>query len=446
VNLKLVSFKGGVHPPDGKGFTQNKPIEKAAIPQIVTIPFQQHIGVPCEPLVKRGEYVKMGQKIGEPKGFVSAPIHSSVSGTVKSIELVTDATGSKVMAAIIENDGLDTLADNIVSRNPEELSPDELKQIVLEAGIVGMGGATFPTHVKLSPPQDKKIDVVILNGAECEPYLTADHRLMVEQPQQIVRGLKIIMKILGVKEGYIGIEDNKPDAIDSMQKAVANQSGISVKILKTKYPQGAEKQLIAAITGRQVPSGGLPMDVGVIVNNVGTAAAICKAVETGMPLIERVVTVSGGGIKEPKNLLVRIGTSFEDVINQCGGLVGQPARLISGGPMMGLAQYTTAVPVTKGTSGILALTKDEVDDTEYLPCIRCGKCVEACPINLVPLFISGHALKGDYSAAEELHVLDCIECGSCSYACPSKRPLVQSIRVAKREVIKERKRSAAKKI
>lgn len=444
MNFNRLSFKGGTHPPDGKRLTQHKPIEKAEVPQIVTIPLQQHIGAPCEALVKRGDYVKMGQKIGDPKGYVSAPVHSSVSGTVKDIELVPSAMGGKVMAVVIENDGLDTLDEGVVARNPNELSPDELKKIVLESGIVGMGGATFPTHVKLSPSPDKKIDVVILNGAECEPYLTADHRLMLEQPDKIVRGLKIIMKILGVDTGYIGIEDNKLDAIDSMQKAVANESGIYVKALKTKYPQGAEKQLIAAITGRQVPSGGLPMDVGVVVNNVGTAVAICNAVETGMPLIERVVTVSGNAIKEPKNLLVRIGTSFGEVINQCGGLLEQPARLISGGPMMGLAQHTMAVPVTKGTSGILALTKEEVQDTNPLSCIRCGKCVEACPINLLPLFLSGHALKGDYSATEELHVMDCIECGCCSFVCPSKRPILQSIRVAKREVINKRKSSASK--
>lgn len=439
-----LSFKGGIYPPGRKEFTQHKAIEKAQVPQIVTIPLQQHIGAPCEPIVKRGDYVKMGQKIGEPKGYVSAPVHSSVSGRVKSIELVPSATGSKVMAVVIENDGLDALDDTIAPANFEELSPEDLKRIVLDAGIVGMGGAAFPTHVKLSPPEDKKVDFVILNGAECEPYITADHRLMLEEPELITRGLKIIMKILGVDKACIGIEDNKPDAIDSMKRATAGEDGISIQALKTKYPQGAEKQLISAITGRQVPSGGLPADVGVIVSNVATAAAICKAVETGMPLIERVVTVSGKGIKEPKNLLVRIGTSFEDVINQCGGMVRQPARLISGGPMTGIAQYTTAVPVTKGTSGILVLTEEEVKSPKPSPCIRCGKCVQACPINLMPLLISGHALRGDYDATEELYVLDCIECGSCSFVCPSKRPLYQSIQIAKKEVISKRKRSTSK--
>lgn len=444
MNFRRLSFKGGTHPPGRKEFTQHKNIEKAQVPQIVTIPLQQHIGAPCEPIVKRGDYVKMGQRIGEPKGFVSAPVHSSVSGTVKSIEPVPSATGFKVMAVVIENDGLDVLDDSIVPANYDELSPEDLKKIVLDSGLVGLGGATFPTHVKLSPPEDKKIDFIILNGAECEPYLTADHRLMLEEPESIVRGLKIIMKILGVDKACIGIEDNKPDAIDSMRRAAAGETGISVVALKTKYPQGAEKQLISAITGRQVPSGGLPMDVGVIVDNVGTAAALSKAVETGMPLIERVVTVSGKGIKEPKNLLVRIGTSFEDVINQCGGIVGQPDRIISGGPMMGIAQYTTAVPVTKGTSGILVLTEEEVKSPKPNPCIRCGKCVQACPINLMPLFISAHALREDYDATEKLHVLDCIECGSCSFVCPSRRPLRQSIQVAKKEVISKRKRSASK--
>jgi len=440
VDMKLLSFRGGTHPPSKKHFTEGKAVEKAAVPPIVSIPLQQHIGAPCEAIVKPGDRVKMGQKIGQPKGFVSAPVHASVSGIVKSIQPVPSATGGQVLAVVIENDGLDTLYDSITPRDIDSLTPEELKTLILESGIVGMGGATFPTHVKLSPSPEKKIDTVILNGAECEPYLTADHRLMLEQPHEIIYGLKAIMKVLGVTKGFIGIEDNKPDAIQSMRKAAEGEGNIQIKALKTKYPQGAEKQLIEAITKRQVPSGKLPMDVGVVVNNVGTAAAIAKAIKTGIPLIERIVTVAGGAVKEPKNLLVRIGTSFKDVIEQCGGFKEEPAKVISGGPMMGLAQYTLDVPVTKGTSGILLLTHQEAEVPPVQPCIRCGKCIGVCPIHLVPLNISAFALNEDFDNAEKAHALDCIECGSCSYICPAKRPLLQSIRMAKRAIIANRKK------
>jgi len=439
----LFTFSGGVHPPHRKHYTEDIKVEPCRVPDIVVIPMQQHIGAPCEPLVKPGDTVKVGQKIGEPKGFVSAPVHSSVSGVVKSIEMYNSPGGGKVLSVIIQNDGSDTRVEPDIPLNIDLLSPAQLKKIVLEAGIVGMGGAAFPTHVKLSPPADKKIDTVILNGAECEPYLTSDYRLMVESPEQIISGLKIIMKILGVSSGIIGIEDNKPKALQSVKAAAAGEQNIKVVSLRTKYPQGAEKQLIYALTKRMVPSGGLPMDIGVVVNNVGTAAAIHKAVDLGEPLYQRIVTVSGSAVKEPKNLLVRIGTTFRDVIDFCGGLVEEPAKVISGGPMMGIAQHTLDVPVVKGTSGILVLTKKEAELPEPSACIRCGRCVEVCPINLMPLQLSNAALKGILEEAEALHAMDCIECGSCSFICPAKRPLVHSIKMVKKEITARRKRSAS---
>lgn len=439
--MGFLSFRGGVHPPHFKEATARLKVEKAKEPQIVAIPLQQHIGAPCEPIVKVGDKVKVGQKIGEATGFVSAPVHSSVSGEVKQVTRLLTPTG-EATCVVIESDGLNTVHENVVPKGDiESLSGKEILDIIKEAGIVGMGGAAFPTHVKLSPPPEKKIEAVILNGAECEPYLTADHRLMLENPGDIVYGLKAMMKVLNVTKAYIGIEDNKPDAIESMKKAVEKEKGIEVVGLHTKYPQGAEKQLIYACTKKEVPSGGLPMDVGVVVNNVGTAAAIANAIKTGMPLIERIATITGKGVKEPKNLLVKIGTSFKEIIEQCGGYNGNPGKIIMGGPMMGLAQYADEIPVVKGTSGILVLTPEEARLPEPKPCIRCGKCVEICPAFLQPLYISAYALQNMHETAEKYNALDCIECGSCSFICPSKRPLLQSIRVSKREIIAKKRKT-----
>ncbi|MEA4846746.1 MAG: electron transport complex subunit RsxC [Clostridiaceae bacterium] len=443
--MRTLTFKGGTHPPHSKKATESLAIEKANEPKVVVIPMQQHIGAPCEPIVQVGDEVKIGQKIGEAKGFVSVPVHSSVSGKVIAVEPRLYSGGTAVPCIVIESDMLNTISDEVVPKGDlAALSPEDIKNIIKEAGIVGMGGATFPTHVKLSPPPDKNVDTVILNGAECEPYLTSDHRLMLEHPEDVVFGLQAFMKTLGVKKGYIGIETNKPDALEKVFEAAKGIEDIEVVALKTKYPQGAEKQLIHACTNREVPSGGLPADAGVVVNNVGTAAAVAKAIKTGMPLIERIVTVTGAGVNNPKNLLVKIGTSFRDIIEQCGGFKGNVGKVIAGGPMMGITQFSVDIPAIKGTSGILVLSEEEARLPEPSNCIKCGKCVEACPINLMPVNISAYSLAGMYEQAETLNAMDCIECGSCSFVCPAKRPLVDSIRVSKREILARRKKAQSK--
>ena len=438
--MKLLSFKGGIHPPHNKELTEHLPVEKAINPKIVYIPLAQHIGAPCSPVVNVGDIVKVGQAIGEPQGFVSSPVHSSVSGKVIAIKPMTTPGGQMTTCIVIENDFNDEIHESIMPYGEvKDLSSEKLLEIVKNAGIVGMGGATFPTHVKLSPPKEKNIDVVILNGAECEPYLTADHRLMLETAEDVVNGLLGIMKILGVEKGYIGIEDNKPDCIASVSKAAQGINSIEVVGLRTKYPQGAEKQLIYACTNREVPSGGLPMDAGVVVNNVATAAQLAKTIRTGMPLIDRICTVTGGAISNPKNIQIKIGTLYSEIIDQAGGFKTQPSKVISGGPMMGIAQFTLEVPATKGSSGILCFTYEEAKAKEVQNCMRCAKCVNICPANLQPLFISAYSLKNDYKKAMEFRALDCIECGSCSFVCPSARPLLQSIRVAKREILAQKR-------
>ncbi len=432
--MKVFSFKGGIHPPERKDYTAHLALEKAKEPEIVEIPLQQHIGAPCNAVVKVGDLVKVGEKIGEAGGFVSAPVHASVSGTVREIAMKPAANG-EVLTVVIVSDGKNEVHESVNKKGSiENLSGDEIKEIIKEAGIVGMGGATFPTHVKLSPPPDKAIDTVILNGAECEPYLTADHRLMVEHPNEVVGGLKAIMKVLNVTTGYIGIENNKPDAIEIMQKSVENEENIQIVVLQTKYPQGAEKQLIDACTGRIVPSGALPMEVGVVVNNIGTAYQIHQSIETGMPLIERVTTLSGGILQSPKNLWVKIGTPVNELVEQCGGLKEPAGKIIMGGPMMGMAVSTDKLPITKGSSGVLFFNREEGTIPEPENCIRCSACVDICPVYLQPLYISAYTLVDNIDMAEKFYPMDCIECGSCSYICPSKRPLLQSIRIAKGEI------------
>lgn len=438
--MGMAIFKGGVHPEYRKELTASLAINTAPVPQKVIIPLQQHIGAPCEPLVEVGDPVKAGQKIGQSESFVSAPVHASISGQVAAIGPYNHPLGRKVAAVTIESDGRDEWDERISPvENPDDLSPDELRKLIREAGIVGMGGATFPAHVKLSPPDGKIIDTVIINGAECEPYLTADHRLMLEEPDKIVFGLEVIMKVLGAGRGIIGIEDNKPDAVRVMKQAAEGRSDISIVPLKTKYPQGAEKMLIQVTTRRRVPSGGLPLDVGVVNHNTGTAVAVADAVQKGKPLIERVVTVTGEGVRRPANLMVRVGTLVSELLDFCGGLKEETRKLVIGGPMMGLAQPTTDLPVIKGTSGIVALTAEDVELYESGSCIRCARCVEVCPVNLVPTFIAQAAEHELFNRAEKLHAADCIECGCCAYVCPARIPLTQWIRIGKAEVLAKRK-------
>jgi len=428
-------FKGGIHPPDKKELSAGKPITEASAPQRVVIPLSQHLGAPCKAIVAIDQKVKKGEMIGEAGGFVSAPVHASVSGKVIAIGEFPNAMGRIITSVIIENDMKEEWS--ILRDSPDymKLTPDEMKEKIRDAGIVGMGGAAFPTTVKLSPPKEKPIDTVILNGSECEPYLTGDYRMMLEKPVEIIEGLKVLMKVLGVTKGFIGIEDNKPQAVKAIKETAGGQAGIEVFGLPAKYPQGAEKMLIRSITGREVPPKALPMDVKVVVQNIGTSFAVYEAVRYGKPLIERVVTVTGEGINETKNLLVKIGTLVSHLIEECGGLKDEAFKVISGGPMMGFAMSELDVPVTKGTSGIVALTEGEIAHAgDFGPCIRCGRCIDACPMGLMPSMLSIYAEKGFYEGAKEYNLFDCFECGSCAFVCPSKRPIVQLIRLAKSQV------------
>ncbi|MBI4823392.1 MAG: electron transport complex subunit RsxC [Nitrospirae bacterium] len=430
--MSLATFKGGIHPPDKKKLSAESPIQPTKPPQRVVIPLSQHTGAPAKPIVSIGQEVKKGEVIGNPEGFVSATVHSSVSGKVIGIGEFPNAMGRMVNSIVIENDGHETWVELKEEPGYAQLSVDAIREKVRGGGIVGLGGAAFPTSVKLSPPKEKPIDTVILNGAECEPYLTADYRLMLEMPSEIVEGLRILMKALGVNKGFIGIENNKPDAVKKMKEASTPYGNIDVCALEVKYPQGAEKMLIKALTDREVPPRGLPMDVSVLVQNVGTAFSIYEAVRFGKPLIERVVTVTGEGIKEPKNLMVKVGTMVSHLIEECGGFKNGSSKVVAGGPMMGFALYNLDVPVTKGTSGILVMTEKEVIHVDvYKPCIRCGRCVDICPMGLMPSMLSVLSEAGHYEETKDYNLWDCFECGSCAYVCPSNRPIVQFVRLAK---------------
>jgi len=436
-NIKTFPM-GGVHPAENK-FTADKSIEKLPVPKQVAIPISQHIGAPAKPVVEQREKVKVGQVIAKSAGFVSANIHATIAGTVAKFDKVMDSTGYKRDAIIIKagkdeeewDEGIN-LTDDLVK--DIALGREEIIKKIAEAGIVGLGGATFPSHVKLSVPKGRKAEFLILNGVECEPYLTADHRLMLEKGPELIIGAHILMKALEVDKAIIGIENNKPDAIQKMAELVANEEGITVQPLKVQYPQGGEKQLIKAAVNREVPSGGLPIDVGVVVHNVGTAFAVYEAVQKNKPLVERVVTITGKDVKNPSNLLVRIGTPVGNLIEAAGGIPENTGKVISGGPMMGKALNSVDIPVAKGTSGILLIPNEEAKRGKIKVCIRCSKCVDVCPMGLEPYLLMTLTQKELYERMEGDKVMDCIECGSCSFVCPSDRPLLDYIRLGKKTV------------
>lgn len=444
--MKRATFKGGIHLDGHKELTSGLPTIPARIPDRVYIPLSQHIGAPCVPLVVVGDRVKKGQMIGVGKGFVSAPIHASVSGSVVAIEVMEHPGGSFVPCIIIDNDHLEEWAESVQpAADPDALTPEAIRQIILEAGIVGKGGATFPTHVKYAPVEGRKAETIILNGVECEPWLTSDHRLMMERSERIVAGLGYIMRAVGCEHGIIAIEENKMDAVAVMKGAVASAGNkkISVVVMQEKYPQGSEKQLIYACTGKEVPIGGLPLAVGVIVNNVGTASALADAVEKGIPFIERNVTISGPGIRTPANYRVRIGTLFSELIEQSGGTTCEVEKIIAGGPMMGKTVFTDQLPVVKGTSGIVLLCQEEKAKGPEYPCVRCAKCIDACPAFLEPTSLVRLAKRSAWEEAEGADVMSCIECGSCVYVCPANIPLIQHIRRAKQAVLAAKTRVPA---
>ena len=432
---------GGVHPAENK-LSAGSPIREAALPKQAVFSMFQHIGAPAKPVVQKGDVVKVGTLLAEAGGFVSAPIYSSVSGKVNKIDAVLDASGTRRMAVIVDVEGdeweesIDRSKDIVRLSDRPELDSKTIVEKIKNAGIVGLGGATFPCHVKLTPPPGSKADCVIINAVECEPYLTADHRLMLEHPDEILVGVDLIMKAVNVTKGYVGIENNKPDAIKLMTEKAKQYPNIEIVPLKVKYPQGGEKQLIDAVIGRQVPAPpAIPINVGAVVQNVGTAFAIYEAVMKNKPLIDRIITVTGKSVKNPSNLLARLGTPFQQLIDECGGLPEDTGKIIGGGPMMGKALLSLDVPMTKGSSGLLLMNEKEARRSEPQPCIRCAKCVSACPMGLEPFLLSKVAAMEEWEMAEKNDIVSCIECGSCQFTCPSKRPLLDMIRVGKTTVM-----------
>lgn len=436
------TFRGGVHPAHGSKAQTQGLATRSFVSDTVRIIMNMNIGAPSQPCVAKDDHVKIGQVIGEPVGFLGLPVHASVSGEVVSVEPIPYLSEQPAMCVTIHND----FADEWVELHPlgsvETVDPALIIPAIKNAGICGLGGASFPTHVKLSIKPEQKCDCIIANGAECETHLTCDHRLMLENPVRVVDGLRAAMRAINVKEGIIAIEDNKPDAIEAMRKACQGREGVRVQVLKTKYPQGGEKQLIEAVTGRQVPSGGLPIQAGVIVMNVATCAAVADAVIDGKPLVERIVTVTGA-VRQPANLRLRIGTITEDIIGECGGFSGDVGKVIFGGAMTGMCAPNTSIPIAKATGGILVLDKQDAASVEEGPCLRCGKCVEVCPIGLHPLKIKIAADADRIDECKRLHVMDCTLCGSCSFICPAHRWLTASFKVAKQKLAAQAKKGGS---
>ena len=440
--MGLATFKGGIHPYEGKELSESKPVSVLQPKGEMVFPLSQHIGAPAKPLVAKGDHVLVGQKIGEPGGFISACVISSVSGTVKALEPRMVANGAMVPSIIVENDGkYETVEGFGRDRDPKTLSKEEIRNIVKEAGIVGLGGAGFPTHVKLTPKDESAIDTIIVNGAECEPYLTSDYRMMLEEPESIVKGLNVILSLFDNAKGVIGIENNKPEAIKKMTELVKDEPRITVCPLLTKYPQGGERSLIYAVTGRKINSSMLPADAGCIVDNVDTVISIYNAVCKTTPLIRRIITVTGDAIASPQNYSVRVGTSYKELLEASGGFKTEPEKVISGGPMMGQALFNLEIPVTKTSSALTAMTKDEVAVHAPSACIRCGRCVSVCPSHVVPQMMMDAAERSDIERFTALNGMECCECGCCTYVCPAKRPLTQSFKEMRKVVAASRKKA-----
>ena len=438
--MAFLTFRGGVHPYDGKELSKEKPVREYLPGKEMVYPLSQHIGAPAQPVVKKGDYVLVGQKIAEMGGFVSAPIHSSVSGVVKELKKVRNNVGSMVDAIVIENDEKYETVEFTSVQSLKELTKEEIIGRIKEAGVVGMGGAGFPTHVKLSPKEPDKIEYVLVNGAECEPYLTSDYRRMLEQPDWIINGLKCILRLFDHAKGYICIEDNKPDCIEKLTELVKDEPRIEVTPLKTKYPQGAERCLIAAVSGREINSSMLPADAGCVVDNIDTVCAVYRAVMKGEPVMDRIVTITGDAVAEPGNFKVRLGTSFAELLEAAGGLKVPAKKIISGGPMMGFAMFDYHIPVVKTSSAMLCMSKDEVAENEPTACINCGRCVSACPARLVPSRLATYSENGKEDLFVKYNGMECVECGCCSFACPAKRPLTQSMRSMRKMVLANRRK------
>ena len=439
--MAFLTFRGGVHPYDGKELSKEKPVRELLPGKELVYPLSQHIGAPAKPIVAKGDHVLAGQKIAEMGGFVSANIHASVSGTVKEIKKVRNNVGSMVDAIVVENDEKYETVEFQSVQSLDTLSKEEILERIKEGGVVGMGGAGFPTHVKLAPKEPDKIEYVLVNGAECEPYLTSDYRRMLEQPEWIIGGLKCILKLFDNAKGYICIEDNKPDCIAKMTEMVKDEPKIEVRTLKTKYPQGAERCLIYAVSGREINSSMLPADAGCVVDNIDTVCAVYRAVMAGEPVMDRIVTVTGEAVADPCNFKAKMGTSFADLLEAAGGLKQPAKKIISGGPMMGFAMFDYHVPVVKTSSAMLCMTEDDISEKESTACINCGRCVNACPARLVPSRLATYSEHGQAELFEKHHGMECVECGCCSFVCPAKRPLTQSMRSMRKMVMANRRKA-----